>query len=58
MSKAIKNIKQLPINKFLTKPTPDSSTDNSLWKVIKYLKRQIAQVPSVKNNMEDGLITT
>jgi hypothetical protein len=36
------------INKFLIELTPDSSTEYSLRKVTKYLKRPIAQVPLIK----------
>jgi hypothetical protein len=35
------------INNFLTELTPDSSTEYSLWKATKYLKRPIAQVPPI-----------
>jgi hypothetical protein len=50
--KEIKTIKQSLINKFLTELTQDSSTDYSLWKATKYLKRPIAQVPHIKK--KDG----
>jgi hypothetical protein len=53
----IKNIKESSINNFLTELTPDSSTEYSLWKVMKYLKRPTAQLPPIKKEMEDGLGT-
>jgi hypothetical protein len=58
LSKEIKTIKQSSINKFLTELTQDSSTEYSLQKAIKYLKRPIAQVPPIKKQMEDGPVTT
>jgi hypothetical protein len=48
LSKEIKNIKQTSINQFLTELTADNSTEYSLWKATKYLKRPIAQVPPIK----------
>jgi hypothetical protein len=47
LSKEIKTIKQSSINKFLTELTQHSSTEYSLWKGTKYLKRPIAQVPPI-----------
>jgi hypothetical protein len=58
LSNEIKTIKQSSINNILTELTQDSSTDYSLWKATKYLKRPIAQVPPIKIQMEDGPITT
>jgi hypothetical protein len=57
LSKEIKTIKHSSINKFLTELTQDSSTEYSLWKATKYLKRPIAQVPPIKKQMEDGPVT-
>jgi hypothetical protein len=62
LSKEIKTIKQSPINKFLTELTQDSSSQYSVWKATKYLKRPIAQVPPIKktdgrwarNNLEEA----
>jgi hypothetical protein len=34
----------------LTKLTPDSSTEYSLWEATKYPKRPIAQVPAIKKS--------
>jgi hypothetical protein len=48
LSKEIKTIKQSSIIKFLTELTQDGSTDYSLWKATKHLKRLIAQVPPIK----------
>jgi hypothetical protein len=48
LSKEIKNIKQTLINQFLSEFTADNSTEYSLWKATKYLKRPIAQVPPIK----------
>jgi hypothetical protein len=48
LSKKIKTIKGSSINKFLTELSQDCSTDYSLWKATKYLKRSIAQVPPIK----------
>jgi hypothetical protein len=56
LSKEIKNIKQTSINQFLTELTADNSTEYSLWKATKYLKRPIAQVPPIKR--PDGLVAT
>jgi hypothetical protein len=39
LSKEIKNIKQTSINQFLTELTADNSTEYSLWKATKYLKK-------------------
>jgi hypothetical protein len=58
LPKKIKTIKQPPINKFLIELTQDSSTEYSLWRATKYLKRPIAQVPPIKKQMEDGPVTT
>jgi hypothetical protein len=58
LSKEIKNIKQTLIDQFLTELTVDNSTEYSLWKAKKYLKRPIAQVPPIKKQMENGLLAT
>jgi hypothetical protein len=53
-----KNIEQSSMKKFLTELTPDSSTENSLWKVTKYVKEPIAQVLHIRyQQMEEGPIT-
>jgi hypothetical protein len=39
---------QSSISKFLTELTQDGSTEYSLWKATKYLKRPIAQAPPIK----------
>jgi hypothetical protein len=48
LSTEIKNIKQASINNFLTDLTADSSTEYSLWKATKYLKRPTTQVPPIR----------
>jgi hypothetical protein len=50
LSKEIKNMKQTSINQFLTELTADNSTEYSLWKATKYLKRPVAQVPPIKKS--------
>jgi hypothetical protein len=54
LSMEIKTIKQSSTIKFLTELTKDSSTDYSLWKATKYLKRPKAQVPHIKNRWKMG----
>jgi hypothetical protein len=58
LCKEIKYIKQSSINKFLTGHTPNSSTEFSLWKVTKHIKKPTAQVPPIKKQMADGPVTT
>jgi hypothetical protein len=58
LSKEIKAIQQSSISKLLTELTQDSSTEFSLRKATKYLKRPIAQVPPIKKQMKDGPGTT
>jgi hypothetical protein len=45
--------KQTSINQFLTDLTADNSTEYSLWKATKYLKRPIAQVPPIKKKTDE-----
>jgi hypothetical protein len=46
----------LSINRFLTEVTPGSSTEYSLWKATKYLKRPIAEVPPIRK--PDGILAS
>ena len=50
LAREIGEIKKLSINSFLSKVTADSSTDYSLWKATKYLKRPKMQVPALRKD--------
>lgn len=52
LAREIKEVKRLSINNFLSGLTACSSTDYSLWKATKYLKRPKLQVPALKK--DDG----
>lgn len=48
LSNEIKNVKQSSVNNYLTELTPDKSTEYSLWKAVKNLKKPIAHIPPIK----------
>ena len=52
LKRSIKQIKNDSINTYLQKLTNDTSTDYSLWKATKNLKRPIMQIPPIRQ--EDG----
>ena len=49
LKEEIKQLKNDTMSEFLKKLTNDSSTEYSLWKTVKYLKRPVMQTPPIRN---------